>query len=201
MQKARSRIQKSKRSTPSSGSSTKIGDGQLTKKVVNKVHTWGRSKRQEHQDSNLFMWVYRRWRLIVFLGFSTIATLFIIFLVHPVQISDWLLPQSYLPLLVCFGAATYAFSRLWLSRFHATTITLSIVFLLFIRLHALSLQTVFWYWFFGIILVCESIYFATQKLLVKKWFSDILRHSKVNNSKNRSVKHENSQSICPRWFH
>lgn len=101
--------------------------------------------------------------------------------VAPHKIADWLLPQTYLPLLFCVGITVYSFSRLWLNTWHASAITLIVVWLLFIKLHALSLPTVFWYWFFGMILVSESMYFAAQKLLVKKSVSDILRHSKVKN--------------------
>lgn len=179
MQKARSRLQKTSVTKQAQRPSFAVGRGRLTKRVVNKLHRWERQQRQLHQGHSFLSWFLNRWRIICACCIGVLSIISILLWVQPNTIADWILPQTYLPLLICVGCTVYFFSRLWLSVWHACCITLMAVWVFFVKLHALSLPTVFWYWFFGMILVFESVYFATQKLLVKKWFSDILRHSKV----------------------
>lgn len=167
MQKAKSRLKKTIPNT-SSRRPIVVGSGQLTKRVVHKVSRWAHSRQQHEVHGGMWRWLLERWRLLALVCFGILSVAIILIFIRPSAIADWPLPQIYLLLLIMFGVITYAVARLWLQTWHASLVTLVVALLLFIRLQALSLPTVFWYWLFGTILVCESAYFCVQKLLVKK---------------------------------
>ncbi len=178
MQKARSRLEKNQTKVAQQASTESVGDT-LHRGMRHTLRRGVPTKDSSINHLELLNWLMARSMLIGLLLLGIFSTTSILLFVHPSSIADWPVPQSYFLLLISAGTIGYSLARLWLASWHASLIAVLVVLVLFTHLHSLALPPVFWYWLSGTILVSESVYFWSRKLLVKTKYGDILRHSKV----------------------
>ncbi len=178
MQKARSRLDKHLSKAPAA-TRVKSAADTLATGIKKRLRQETANENSSNAPRDFFSWLIERSKLLWLLLIGVFSTISILLFVHPSSIADWPVPQTYFLLLVSWSLVVYALARLWLSSWHANLAAIVAVVIGFTRLHSLVLPPVFWYWMFGIILVSESVYFWSRKLLVKKKFGDILRPSKA----------------------